>query len=81
MANKTVEDIKQAIAELPEEDRMSLAAWLNLQTMDEWDREMQRDFSAGGRGMKFLDQVKREIAEGETRPIEEGFAERRRRRP
>ena len=78
MANKTIEDIKEAIAGLPEEDKVSLAAWLNLQTMDEWDREMQRDFSPGGRGMKFLDQIKREIAEGETRPIEEGFAERRR---
>jgi hypothetical protein len=48
--------------------------------MDDWDREMQRDFAPGGRGREFLEQVKREIAEGKTRPIEEGFAERRRRR-
>lgn len=77
----TVEDIKEAIAGLPEQDKVSLAAWLNLQTMDEWDREMQRDFWPGGRGMTFLDEVKQEIASEKTRPMEEGFAERRRRRP
>jgi hypothetical protein len=41
---------------------------------------MQRDFSPGGRGQRFLDQIKREIAESEPRPIEEEFAKRRRRR-
>jgi hypothetical protein len=76
----TVEDIKQAIAGLPEDDKVSLAVWLNLQTMDEWDRQMQRDFAPGGRGMEFLEQVKREIAERKPRPIEEGFAKRRHRR-
>ena len=71
-----VEAIKEAIAGLPEDDKLSLAAWLNLQTMDDWDKEMERDFSPGGRGMAFYAQVQREIAEGKTRPIEEGFAER-----
>ena len=33
-----VEAIKEAIAGLPEDDKLSLAAWLNLQTMDEWDK-------------------------------------------
>ena len=74
-----VEAIKEAIAGLPEDDRLSLAAWLNLQTMDDWDKEMERDFSPGGRGMAFYEQVQREIAEGNTRSIEEGFAERQHR--
>ena len=74
-----VEAIKEAIACLPEDDKLSLAAWLNLQTMDEWDRQMEEDFSQGGRGMAFLEQVEREIAEGQTRPMEEGFAQRRHR--
>lgn len=77
----TVQDIKEAIDGLPEDDKVSLAAWLNVQTMDAWDRQMQQDFSLGGRGMAFLEQVKREIAEGKTRPVEEGFAKRHRRRP
>ena len=74
-----VEAIKEAIAGLPEDDKLSLAAWLNLQTMDEWDRQMEEDFSQGGRGMAFLEQIEREIAEGKTRPMEEGFAERQHR--
>jgi hypothetical protein len=74
-----VEAIKEAIAGLPEDDKLSLASWLNQQTMDEWDRQMERDFSPGGRGMSFLEQVEREIAEGKTRPMEEGFAERQHR--
>lgn len=83
MSMLTVEAIKDAIAKLPEDDKVSLAAWLNLQTMDDWDRQMQRDFDPTGRGANFLGQVKREIAEGaangEIRPIEEGFDARRRR--
>jgi len=42
---------------------------------------MQRDFSPGGRGAKFLDQVRREAANGKVQPMEEGFGERRRQRP
>ena len=74
-----VEAIKEAIAGLPEDDKLSLASWLNQQTMDEWDRQMEKDFSPGGRGMSFLEQVEREIAAVKSRPIEEGFAERQHR--
>jgi len=84
MTALTVEAIKDAINKLPQEDKVSLASWLNVQTMDDWDQQMRRDFSPGGKGMKFLEQVKREIAEGvaegTVRPMVEGFAERRRRR-
>jgi hypothetical protein len=44
--------------------------------MDAWDRQMQQDFSPGGRGMKFAEQVRGEIAEGASRPLDEGFAKR-----
>ena len=85
MNTLTVEAIKEAINELPEEDKVSLTSWLTVQTMDDWDRQMQRDFSPGGRGAKFVEQVKREIAEGDAegtvRPLSEGLAERRRRQP
>jgi len=66
----SVESIKDAIAKLPEQEKVSLAAWLNMITMDEWDRQMQRDFSSGGRGTKFLEQLKREAAEGPVEPIQ-----------
>ncbi|MCU1262060.1 MAG: hypothetical protein JWO80_4945 [Bryobacterales bacterium] len=73
----TVEAIKEAITELSEDERTSLAAWLVEMDYDEWDREMVKDLAPGGRGRAFLDQVQHEIAEGKARPIEEGFAGRR----
>ncbi len=72
----SIESIKEAIAKLPDQDKLSLAAWLNMITMDDWDREMQRDFSSGGRGAKFLEQVKSEIAEGPVEHIQRGFDDR-----
>ena len=72
----TVEAIKDAIAGLPVEERHSLAAWLNELEYDAWDREMVKDFSPGGRGAALVERVKRQIAEGKTRPMEEGFAKR-----
>jgi hypothetical protein len=72
----SIESIKDAITKLPEQEKVSLAAWLNMITMDDWDRQMQRDFSAGGRGTKFLEQVKREIAEGPVEPLQKGFDDR-----
>jgi hypothetical protein len=77
MTSMTIEALKEAIGGLPENDKAALASWLNAQTMDDWDRQMQRDFSPGGKGKSFLNQAKREIAEGQVRPIEQGFAERR----
>ena len=74
-------DIKQAITELPEEQRHSLAAWLNELEYDAWDNEMVKDFSPGGRGYHLLDKVKREIADGEARAIEEGMAKHGKSRP
>ena len=77
----TVEAIKEAIAGLPEEQRHSLALWLNELDYDEWDREMVKDFSPGGRGHHLVERVKRHIAEGKARPMEEGIASRRKSRP
>jgi len=60
---------------LSEEERHSLAAWINDFDYDDWDREMVKDFSPGGRGMAWAEKVKREIAEGKARPLEEGLAQ------
>jgi hypothetical protein len=75
----TVETLKEAIVGLPEEERHSLAAWINNLDYDGWDKEMAKDFSPGGRGVHLIEQVKREIAEGKARPTEEGFAQHRKR--
>lgn len=68
----TVDAIKEAIADLPEEQKLALAGWLNEQTMDEWDREMQRDFSPGGRGYHLVDKVKADVRAGKFRPMPAG---------
>ena len=71
----TVEAIKDAIAGLPKDGRQSLVAWLNGLDYDAWDKEMLKDFSPGGRGMAWVEKVKRQIAEGQEFPMEEGFAQ------
>ncbi len=70
----TVEDIKEAIAELPKEERHSLAQWLNEVDYDEWDSQIVKDFSPGGRGAAWAERVKREVAEAKARPFDEGLA-------
>jgi hypothetical protein len=77
----TVEALKAAISELPEDERHSLATWLVELDYDKWDKEMVRDFSPGGRGRHLLEQAKRDIADGKPRSMEEGFAARRKSRP
>jgi len=72
----TVDAIKDAIAGLPEEDRHSLAAWLNELDYDAWDRQMVKDFTSGGRGAAWAERVKRQIDEGKASPMDQGFAER-----
>ncbi len=73
----TVEAIKDAIAGLPEDERCSLALWLNATGYDAWDRKIVADFSSGGRGQTLLDRVRREIAEGRSVPLASGMAEAR----
>jgi len=67
----------EAIEQLPPEQQTALASWLSERDWNVWDEHIERDFSAGGRGMPLLAELEREIAEGKTRPMEEGFAERR----
>ena len=72
----TVDEIKEAIAGLPGEERHSLAVWLNELDYDDWYREMVKDFSPGARGYHLLEKVQREIAAGRARPIEEDLTKR-----
>jgi hypothetical protein len=67
----TLEDLKQAIAELPAEEKSALASWLNEQEMDKWDHQTQKDFSAGGRGMRLVEKVKADVRTGKFRPMDE----------
>ena len=77
----TVEVIQAAIEQLSEADRRKLADWFEEMEEQAWDQQIEQDFSPGGRGMPLLAELERELAEGKTRPMEEGFAERRKSRP
>ncbi|MBK5293613.1 MAG: hypothetical protein JJE04_18295 [Acidobacteriia bacterium] len=72
-----MESIKEAIEQLPPEEQTILASWLSERDWKAWDKQIERDFSPGGRGMPLLAELEREIAEGKNRPMEDGFAERR----
>lgn len=72
----TVGAFKDAIAKLPEDNRQSLAAWLNDFGYDAWEKQMSRDFMPGGRGAAWAENVKRQIGEGKVSSMDEGFAER-----
>jgi hypothetical protein len=76
----TVEAIKEAISRLPDDERHSLAAWLNDLEYDDWDRKMVSDFSAGGRGMALVEAIRREVSQGKAFPFEEGLRQNRPRR-
>ena len=76
----TLEAIKEAIEHLPPEEQSVFARWLSERDWKALDEQIERDLSTGGRGMPLLDEVEREIAEGKTLPMEEGFAERRKSR-
>ncbi len=69
----TVDAIKEAIAELPDYERHSLAAWLNNLDYDDWDKQMVADFSLGGRGMVLVEKIERDIAEGNAVPFEQAM--------
>lgn len=72
----TVEAIKEAITELPDDERMSLALWLNQLDYDDWDNEMVRDFGPGGRREHLVEQIKRDVLDGKSRPMSEGLSSR-----
>ena len=67
----TLEAIKQAIAELPEQEKTSLVAWLNEQDAEAWDHQIEEDFSSGGAGMALLERWDAEIKAGRSVPLEE----------
>jgi hypothetical protein len=73
----TLEAIKEAITELPLDEKTRLATWLLRQEMEEWDRQIEEDFSPGGRGMALLEEATADVREGRVKPMDEFLAEPR----
>jgi hypothetical protein len=76
----TVEAIKEAIVHLSGTERRQLAEWLDEFKEDEWDKQIEKDFSPGGRGVKIGEEIDRQIAAGNYGSLEEGLRLRRERR-
>jgi hypothetical protein len=66
----TLEALKQAIAELPAEEKVALARWFNEQDMDGWGRQTQSDLSPGGLGIRLVEKAKADTR-GKFKPTEE----------
>ncbi len=70
-----VEAIKEAIVHLSELERNRLVEWFDELKEVEWDRQTEKDFAPGGRGVHLLAEVDAEISARRTRPLEEVLAE------
>jgi hypothetical protein len=72
----TVEAIKDAIAHLSEVDRQQLAKWFGELEEDDWDRQIERDFSTNGPGTQLLQRLNIEIDAGNFTALADGLHER-----
>ena len=73
----TVEAIKHAIVHLSEQERSQLADWFQDLEEEAWDRQMEQDFTPGGRGAHLLEKIDRQIDAGTFTSLEEGMRRRR----
>ena len=71
----TLEAVKEAITQLPADEKTRLAAWLLQQDAEAWDRQIQEDFSPGGSGMALLEEAEADVREGRAKPMDEFLAE------
>ncbi len=69
-----VEKIAEQVKALPEEEREEFLSWLadyEIAHADEWDKQIARDSQPGGRLEGVLQRVRKDIAEGRTKPLDE----------
>jgi len=76
----TLEAIKEAITELPSDEKSRLTAWLVGQDIKEWDRQIEEDFSPGGRGVALLEEAEADVRTGQTKPMDSFLSEARAKR-
>lgn len=69
-----VKQIAEQVMALPQDEREEFLAWLadfEAGQSDDWDREIARDSRPGGRLEAVLHRVRKDIAEGRTKPLDE----------
>ena len=65
----TVGEIKVLITNLSDQERAELAEWLLSLDREAWDRQIEADFSPGGKGIKLLEEVDSAIDRGDFKPL------------
>ena len=65
----TVGEIKVLITNLSDQERAELAEWLLGLDREAWDRQIEADFSPGGKGIKLLEEVDSAIDRGDFKPL------------
>jgi hypothetical protein len=74
MMTARVKKIAEQVMALPQDEREEFLAWLadfEAGQSDDWDKEISRDSQPGGRLETVLDRVRKDIAEGRTKPLDE----------
>lgn len=69
-----VKKIAEQVMALHREEREEFLAWLadfEAGQGDDWDKAISRDSQSGGRLETVLDRVRKDIAEGRTKPLDE----------
>ena len=69
-----VEKLAEQVKALPDNEREEFLSWLadfELEHSDEWDAEIARDSQPGGRLEGILKRVRKDIAAGRTKPLDE----------
>jgi len=70
----TVDKLVETVKALPEQELDEFLSWLadyGLAHPDRWDQEIERDSQPGGRLDAVLRRVRRDIAAGSTKPLDE----------
>ena len=69
-----VEKIAEQVKALAEDEREEFLSWLAdfaIEHSNDWDREIARDSQPGGRLARVLGCVRKDIAEGRAKPLDE----------
>lgn len=69
-----VEKIAEQVKALPEDEREEFLSWLanfEIEHSDDWDKEIARDSQPGARLDRVLGRVRKDIAAGGTKPLDE----------